>query len=1027
MQSLTTFPLAGFLSMAVEAANQRAQLRGIKTEQISGYRIREVYATKAFLMEDGTNYETLVSLRPYAEGTRSYSDEWDEVHIYSWTSGRGWLEHCRCLVSVKKADTGNSVASSHHEAAGVLYREAQTIDREVSRDAFYEELAGRGAGYGPLFQFQSELKSSGQHAVAKARILDTSVAMPQKHETPSILPAPFVDLFFQLTFPVLGAGKGEMQSLYMPSAIKELEISAAFPNTVGEEALVITRGKADFTTASSPVDFDIGVWHHSQPGQPVIMFNGFRMTPVGSDAEEQLTPRSLCYKVQWEPLEGTAEADAEAEEDVAEPKSTRSRADSGVAIELETVRISASAEPAQPSGLNPPTVRVIKPEDSAEEAVANKVINISEPVVIISEKGEKDPLVKELMSVLESKTGSKPTVAGLFKAGIESKPYIVLSELDAPLLKSMDKDLFERMQKLLLTSSSLLWVTTGAYKIADHPESNIAQGILRTVRSEISKAAATLDLDPNSKLTAAEHAELIFTALNTSLTVSETDEPVDYEFAEENGTLVVPRVVEEEEMDLKLFRETQDAPAYPQPFEQEGRRLKVEVGTTGLLDSLYWRDDADTPLPELDIEIRVAATGMNFKDVVVAMGQVAQPYIGIECSGVVTRVGSKVTSLQPGDRVCAMPLGAYSTYARCPATSAAIIPKGMSFETAATIPVVYSTAYYGLFTLANIQAGEKILIHAAAGGVGQAAIQLAQMAGAEIFATVGSTEKKKLLTDVYHIPESHIFYSRNTSFGPAIREATGGQGVDVVINSLAGDLLRETWQCLAPFGRFIEIGKRDIGSNTRLEMAKFEYNCSFNSVDLTKVAAMRPKIMSTVLNAVVDLLTKSTVKPVTPIESVSIGEVETALRRLQSGKTSGKVVVSHKGTDMVKVTHPQTSTNVLSDDATYIIIGGTGGLGRSMAKRMVQRGARSIVLLSRSAKINDELSTLIEQSKAEGAAVHVMACDVGDEASVEQLVSKIGKSLPPIRGVIHAAMVLRVSIPPSPARLAPSPRTETGD
>lgn len=1041
MQSLTTFPLAGYMCMAVEAANQRAKLRGIQVAQISGYKIREVQVSKALIMDDGAEYETLVTLRPYAEGTRSYSDDWDEYRFSTWTSSRGWLEHCRCLISVKKTDSGNPVTAGQLEAASARLAEAKALTDSVDLKEFYEELNGRGAGYGPLFQLQPEggLKAAGEYSISSVPVLDTKAVMPQEHETLSILPTSFMDLFFQLTFPILGAGKGGMPSLYMPSAIKELEISANVPNTIGDQVQVVAHGKPDFVNLG-PVDFNIDAWHSSRTDQPVAKLIGFRMTPVGNDVGEGVSARSLAYKVEWQPL-GAKAAPAAAEEEAVPVTKTVEAPKEEVKVEPEAPKVEAEAPKAEveapkaeveaTNGANGANGHAnghangetnghtngdanghangdSNGEAKVEEVVEEKSNLPSAPVVILTDRDESNPLVKELIALLDTKSGAKPSVAPFGTVEIGANPYVVLSELDAPVFNGLKEDTFERVQKLLLTSSSVLWVSDGAYKVAEKPENNIAQGVLRTVRSESTKVAATLDLDPKSKLSAAEIADLIVTSLNASLAQPEDGGPVDFEFAEEDGKIVVPRVYEQEEVNLELFRETQDAEAYLQDFEQPGRRLKIAVGSFGALDSLYWKDEPELPLGADDIEIKVASTGMNFKDVVVAMGQVVQPYVGVECSGTIAAVGSNVSNLKVGDRVCAMSLGAYSTYARCPATSAAVIPEDMTFETAASVPVVYSTAYYGLVDLAHLQAGEKILIHAATGGVGQAAIQLAQWIGAEIFATVGSPDKKQLLIEKYGIPENRIFYSRNTSFGPAVREATGGEGVDVVINSLAGDLLRETWECLAHFGRFVEIGKRDIGSNTRLEMAKFEYNCTFSSLDLTLVAAERPKIMGRVLTAVMALLDKKTVNPIGPVTAVGIEEVETALRKLQSGKTTGKVVVSHRGTDKVKATHPQSSSAILSGDATYIIIGGTGGLGRSMTKKMVQRGARNVVLLSRSGKVTEELATLIEQSKADGATVHVKSCDVGDEASVNALVAEIQKDLPPIRGVIHAAMVLRV-------------------
>ncbi|KAK3172947.1 Type I Iterative PKS [Lepraria neglecta] len=1098
MQSLATFPLAGYLCMIVEAASQRAQLRGIQSQQIAGFRFREIQASNALILDDGTQYETLVSLRAYAEGTRSYSNDWDEFRISSWTSSRGWLEHCHGLVRVKKQSAANPVSSTQLQAAIARREKIQDLaSGELSLKTFYAELKGRGAGYGSTFTLQPAggLKVHGEYSTSSVVVPDTASIMPSSYETASILPTAFTDLFFQLTFPILGAGRGEMPSLFMPSFIKEVEISSVLPNQPGDQVQVVAHGCPDFANPG-PVDFFIDVWHATQ-SKPVVKITGFRMTPVNSDIGEGQKPRSLCYNVQWEPLDGKLQfkkengvtacgwdgqqpvdgedgsafdghnfhadpvngeqtgsdikptkhaeivisgddANCEAKDNGGEhinsravhangeakgntdtdctncnPKSLGGHEQDTFVIKKTNSTIpNANSEVQKTNGTNGHAEAVPefeKENDTSGHSLTSTWGDLSDAlIVLVTEKDESDPLVCALADHIDLRTGSKPSISSLSRLDLSlSSHCICLTELDTPLLYEMSAETFDRIQKLLLTCSSMLWVTTGAYRFAEKPENNIAQGLLRTVRSEISKVAATLDLDPNSQLEAPHVAELILRALKACLATPEDGSPVDYEFAEEEGKLMVPRFIELEDMNLTLFRETQPSAPYLQDFEQPGRRLRVAVGTFGALDSLYWKDEAELPLADDDIEIKVASTGMNFKDVVIAMGQVASPYLGVECSGTVSRIGSKVTSLKVGDRVCATSQGAYSTYARCPATSAAIIPEDMSFETAASIPVVYSTAYYGIIEIARMEPGEKILIHAASGGVGQAAIQLAQMIGGEIYATVGSTEKKQLLIHTYGIPENHIFFSRDTAFGPAVREATGGGGVDVVINSLAGDLLRETWECLAPFGRFVEIGKRDITSNTRLEMAKFEHNCSFSSVDLTLVAAERPKIMGRVLTAVMGLFARTTVKPIGPITTVGISEVETVLRKLQSGATSGKVVVNHLVNEQVKVTHPAASTDLLQGDATYLIIGGTGGLGRSIAKRIVQRGARHVVLLSRSGNVTDELNQLIRDSRAVGASIHIKPCDVADEAHVTTLVADLQKTLPPIRGIIHAAMVLR--------------------
>lgn len=954
MQSLTTFPLVGYICMAIEAASQRAQLRGIEKQSISGYRLREIQASKALIIDDGAQYETHVSLRAYSEGTRSYSDDWDEFRIASWTSNRGWQEHCRGLVGIKKARSANTVNKSRLEDAIARRNKADSVsDGLISLEKFYTELESHGATYSSAFRHAEagNLKCHEEYSSCNVSVPDTSSGMPHSHETSSILPPAFADLFVQLTFAILGAGRGQMGSLYMPSAIQEMEISPSLPNQPGQNVQVVAHGCPNLASAG-PVDFCIEAW---APGEiePVVKIGGFKMTPVNSDDGSDQLPRSLCYNLQWEALKSTNADISESNGATHDKKqhhtstcqddgqelrsscvsqkltvvagdqngmaSTRTsdirdeihlnghangRVNGDVATKSSclnhSVKIGESNE--QPKDTCPTNGECTKP-DSMNGHIATTVLDThSDSITIITDKEESNTLVAALVDLIALQFGSRPTVQSFANANIlPSTSYICLAELDSPILYGMSAEVFDRIKKLLTTCSSILWLTSGAYSSASHPERNISQGLLRTLRSEMNVAAATLDLDPNSELDPSEQAHLVLFAFKASAASSDGNQPVDYEYCEQNGKLVVPRITEEENMNLNIFRETQSSAPYLQNFDQPGRRLKIAVGTFGALDSLHWKNDPELPLASNEVEIKVAYTGVNFKDVVIAMGQVTSPYLGVECSGTISRTGSGVTDLKVGDRVCAMSLGAYGTFAHCPATSAARIPDDMGFDTAASIPVVYSTAYYAIHELARMEPGESILIHAASGGVGQAAIQLAQRLGAEIYATVGSAEKKDHLMSSYGIGEDHIFYSRDTDFGPAIREVTKGRGVDVVLNSLAGDLLRESWQSLASFGRFIEIGKRDITSNTRLEMAKFEQNCTFSSVDLTLVAAERPKIMRRVLSAVMRLMADGMVRPIGPLSIVGIGEVETALRNLQGGKIAGKVVVNHLVDQQIKV------------------------------------------------------------------------------------------------------------------------------
>ncbi|KAK7979719.1 hypothetical protein PG989_012176 [Apiospora arundinis] len=1013
MQTLTTFPLAGYLCTAVEALSQYSQLHGIDGASIKGYHLREVEVAKAFILEDDYDYETLITLRPYAEGTRANSDKWHEFRFSSWSRTRGWLEHCRCLISTDGREKCNPVSGGHlTDCLARLRASTSAAGVALKPENFYAELDRRGAGYGPLFQVKSDLMVSKDYATAYVTMPDTASVMPYQYEAPSLTSPAFMDLIIQTVFPLINSTEGDKGSLWMPSAIKDLQINNPMPDRETGPYQSVTRGQ-DGAPGQGSRSYTIDLWHPTQREEPIMTFTGLCMTPVRDEAASPSAIRKLCFKVQWETLSGSHQSELESHMDEAS-NSVRAFGDvddldSGTSSGSEGKMAYTAPTEKFPTELDTGASSGFESDDNTERLQRTFPHVPRESFVVITAPGSSSDLTMELVALLEATTGKKPTLGTVHDVSVSGRPCICLAEVAHSVLETMNKELFEVVQRILLDSSSILWVTSGSYRFAERPETNIAHGLLRTLRSETGKLATTLDLDPKSQLSAWERAALVLEAVSASFTPPQEDGTVEFEFAEDHGKLSVPRIVPVDELNLLLSRESQDHEPYEQPLGQPGRRLKMAVKTLGALDSLLWEDDTAAPaLGPGDVEIKVHATGMNFKDVVVAMGQVAQPYIGIECAGVVTRVGHDVRTVRAGDRVCALPLGAYSTYASCHYTSVAIIPPDMEFTTAASIPIVFATAYYALVDKASLQRSDKVLIHAGSGGVGQAAIQVAQSIGAEIFTTVGTLEKKQHIMETYGIPESRIFFSRDSSFGPAVRAATGGEGVDVVLNSLAGDLLRESWDCIAPFGRFIEIGKRNIVSNSRLEMQMFEKNCSFCAVDLSMVASERPRLTQRVLRDVFDLVASGALRPVQPVTVIGTHEVETGLRTLQSGKSMGKIVVDQQDGDLIKATHHQLKSGMLSGHATYIIVGGTGGLGQSIAERMIHLGARTIVLLSRTGTLQGNNNPgLWGLAHTHRASIHVKSCDVADEASLGAMLREIRQEMPPIRGLVHSAMVLQ--------------------
>jgi NADPH:quinone reductase-like Zn-dependent oxidoreductase len=210
----------------------------------------------------------------------------------------------------------------------------------------------------------------------------------------------------------------------------------------------------------------------------------------------------------------------------------------------------------------------------------------------------------------------------------------------------------------------------------------------------------------------------------------------------------------------------------------------------------------------------------------------------------------------------------------------------------------------GFIHLARLKAGESVLIHAAAGGVGQAAIQIAQMVGAEVFVTVGTKEKKQHLVTTYGIANDHVFASRDLTFASGVMRVTGGRGVDVVLNSLAGDALKATWRCIALFGRFIEIGKKDIEANGRLDMAPFVKNVTFASVDISVILRQNRKLAAELFSEVMKLIRAGSIKEASPVTIYPFSQIEDSFRLMQAGKHMGKIVLEPREADLVQVNIP---------------------------------------------------------------------------------------------------------------------------
>lgn len=441
----------------------------------------------------------------------------------------------------------------------------------------------------------------------------------------------------------------------------------------------------------------------------------------------------------------------------------------------------------------------------------------------------------------------------------------------------------------------------------------------------------------------------------------------------------------------------------------KGKAFQLEIRRTGVIDRLaLYEMHSLVPGPG-EVVVAVEAAGLNFRDVLLTLGVIpddaigaeqGNPRLGYECAGRVISVGDGVTEFSIGDEVLAFAMRAFASIAKVKIGQCARKPSKLSWEQAATLPTVFMTAYYALHDVGRLEKGDRVLIHAGTGGVGLAAIQYAQHVGAEIFATAGSDSKRDYLRS---LGVRNVFDSRSLGFVDEIKHITNGQGVDVVLNSLSGEFIPASFSILRHHGRFLEIGMRDAYESNSIGLRPFLRSLSFSLIDLRALLSERPEKARRIFQDVVSMFESDVFTPL-PVTVFPVSRAVEAFQYLAQAKHIGKIAIGMKDIDARIVAEPRRSKTVRSD-CTYVITGGLGGLGFSLASWFVEQGARSLVLVGRKGP-SDEALVAIRKMEEAGARVHCAQADVSREDAVEKLFSMIRDDMPPIGGIVHAAMVL---------------------
>jgi len=466
--------------------------------------------------------------------------------------------------------------------------------------------------------------------------------------------------------------------------------------------------------------------------------------------------------------------------------------------------------------------------------------------------------------------------------------YLCMIELFQPYLRNMTADKFASLQRLLQAAKTVVWVTRGGGPNA-HPDYAMIDGLSRVLRNENSQLSfVVLAFEIAIHLTKTQ-IEKLGAVLEKALygTVSEDGENT---FIESNGQLQIGRIIPADEFSQPTRSRSAKAMIKKMQYSDTGS-TSLAMQDIGVLDSFYFRPQTtpETLLP-MEVEIETRAVGLNFLNVLATTGIVTERSFAHECAGVVVRVGKGCQSFQPGDRVCGWGTEVFKSHVRLNYECVAKVPENSSFPEAACLPFCFITAYY-ILDLVRARRGESILIHSAAGGLGQATIQMSRMLGLfNIFVTVSSPEKKSLLIDTYGIPEDHIFFSRDTDFAQSIKRISP-TAVDIVVNTLSGEGREASWDCVASYGRFVELSRADRSSSSSVRMRNSAANVSFFAVDIVSLMCERREILSVHFKKVIELFEERKLQYIKPLGVYSVETLGEALGHLRSGKSMGKVAV----------------------------------------------------------------------------------------------------------------------------------------
>jgi len=961
VQGSIVVPGAAFLETALAAAEQAL---GEGMHAIEDFSIQQ-----SLFLAAGSSRITQTSVSPESGGeatfeTYSCSTEAEKLE---WT-----MHACGRIVH---ADAVSSAQTTTVDVGDLLAKPVAVLPREE----IYEMIAQRGLAYGPMFQVLGTVHRSNDAAVADVELPEAT----QKQLGDYRLHPALLDGLLQMMASIvpLEADGSYSPFTYMPTAVKRLRIFGELTDNMRIYARRTSPGGGDGEEATPSPEIVLGdVSLLDADGNVLVQLEGVRIQRVGKqgDADREEDVGRWFYNIQWkhQPL----------------PVVTASND--------ESVAAGTWVLLADRQGFAETLARQLR--EAGGRAV---LVQPGEQYAKLGEdRFRLDSLASDQYAQLISDVSSddQPPLRGvvhLWSRGVAER-----GEEGASLENAMRfccGSALRTIQACARCSAAkppALWIVTSQGQSVDRQEETTP---LASSLWGLGRVAALEHPELRCRLVDLPAGEEAVAAMLLQEMVGETDESQIAFRHNERFVARLRRTANEEKSEDEASTEIVIPPQAPS---------RLRLAQAGSFDGLTVEPcDRIAPSPG-HVEIEVRATGLNFSDVLKALG--LYPGIkddvvplGIECGGVVTRVGEGVDRFQVGDEVMGVAPYSFATHAITTEYALVKKPASLDFEEAATVPITFLTAYYALVRLADLQPGERVLIHAGAGGVGLAAIQIAQHIGAEIFTTAGSQQKRDYLRT---LGAKHVFNSRTVDFADEILDLTNREGVDVVLNSLPGEAIAKSLSILRAYGRFLEIGKIDIYADRKIGLAPFQDNLSYFAIDLDRMLRQRPDYIRRLFAEMMEHFETGVYQPL-PLTQFEYANVRESFRYMAQRKNIGKLVVSIEhasdDADAEPAAPEEDAPPAIREDATYLITGGLGALGLRVAQWFVDQGAKHLALLGRRPP-NEHAAEVIDRLAGDGVQVAAVQGDVADYESLRRAIAQIPNSYPPLRGVIHAAGVL---------------------